>query len=298
MYQGEGVRIEATRASVTAAGGPGPFLQNVVVPESLGNGIATVRLKDVDLHFLTSKDEKTIRNMHLDVTGQRVEVSEIGGCQVLGLKHGEILRHVAAKHLAPIASMTPSVIGNIARRAADGLRFFWKLGKAVALSPQWYARDTEAKGAKGKATTHASVAPSQLLDGFKQFWGCKMIIKGISSVLWYLGLKRAVAAVHLEDLHGESAFLLLKGNCKIWIAIPPRFTPKLLRCLEESGGRELVSALYEKRLLIPLCTLDNWEIPYSSATQAPGDLVITSGIHEVSAVGTKMRPLAVGHVDR
>lgn len=284
MYRGEAKKIILSRAAVSAFGGLGATIQKVVVPESLETGAAILRIKDADLHFMTAKDEKVVNSMHLDLTGQRVEVSERGGCKVLTLKYEGSRPYEPVRDMMNWRMMGPSVVGRVARRVAEGLQFFMKLGKVASLPAQWYATDSDATAKK--KSQRASVGPSSLLDSLKTAWGCKMVIRGISSVLWYLGIKNTLSSLHLEDLFGESFFLLLKGGCKIWICIPARYTEKLLTCLEKEGDRFLVKALFEKELILPLCTLDKMEIPYFSLTQEPGDLVVTSGIHEVRQLTT------------
>lgn len=302
MYQGEVPVIIVTLAMVTIAGGLFAFMKNVALPISLKHGAVILRPVDIDLSKLTGADQKTINRMRVDATAQWVEPTVIGGAEAYELFVGTTLTQVPVSSVReksqnpaegePSAFPSPDgyVQGVPSKRVAEGLEFFLNVGHLARHTKSlFYVTDSEATERTG--TGHANVGPSRQFDNLRFFWGCLMNIPGISRVMWYMAVLGCVSSFHIEDLAGLSFFLLLEGACKSWLAIPASYTAKLVSCLEGRGGRLLVKALYEKRLVIPTAWLDGWNIAYFSVTQQPGDLVITSGPHEVRELHITLGPV-------
>jgi hypothetical protein len=268
MYKGEVPRLVVSVYALVLFGGFARFLEKIARPLAEPYGSILLNIRDAEL-----EPEKS--GIKLDVTSQHIKLWLQGGEPVRVLKRGD-MKTMPLKEMQRTYDEGIRLADELAEAVADGLEFYTELGdqKCKPL-PTWYASDSV-----GKSGKNASVGQA-FLDGLRFACGFAMVFIGITTGLFYTGGRNTVAALHLEDVMLESLNYVFSGNAKQWVVIPGVWTGKLIEEFRRLGGDSLVRLFYEKMLILPLCLLDLWGIPYYSATQEEGWFVLTTGAHMV-----------------
>lgn len=191
------------------------------------------------------------------------------------LKRGAV-RSVPLKEMQKTYDEGIQLADELRDAVADGVEFYKSLGdEKFTPSPTWYGSDSVGKSGKS-----SSVGQS-FMDALRFACGFAMVFMGITTGLFYIGGRDTVAPMHLEDILLESLNYIFSGNAKQWVVIPGVWTNQLLEHLRRLGGDTLVRLFNQKMLIIPLCILEAWGIPYYSATQEAGWFILTTGPHMV-----------------
>ncbi|GAQ89739.1 hypothetical protein KFL_005560170 [Klebsormidium nitens] len=286
FYGGEVPRLVVSVLTLISAGGFAKFLETVARPLAERYGAILLKVRDADLeHTLPQRkageDEgcavkgqrKKRAKMRMEVTPQHLQPLDKG---VRVLQRGEVEQ---ADYDGFCSDHEGRLPGSAADAVVDGLGFFSELGDPrFALPERKYASDA-------KTTEKGRNVGQPFLDNLRFCFNFAMVHVGITTGMWYAGGRDTLAPMHLEDLLLESLNYLFGGSSKQWIIIPGVWTTVLMAKLRETGGEDSVNQFLGKKLVIPLATLDLWEIPYYTATQEEGWFVFTTGPHMVRNSG-------------
>ncbi|CAK4076611.1 unnamed protein product [Aphanomyces euteiches] len=103
-------------------------------------------------------------------------------------------------------------------------------------------------------------------------------LPGITQAMLYFGMWSAIFALHTEDMELYSINFLHTGKPKVWYAIPPQQASRVERICQTMFPDEYMTChqfLRHKTSLISPSKLQEFDIPYTTAVQGPGEYIIT-----------------------
>lgn len=266
---GEVTRVEVCSSTFAS---DAPNLLDAFAREAEGRGGIQFRIVDANFPALVANGSR------VDVTWQQLQVWKDGGDDVRVLAKPRTDSKMPVSHLQCAGDCRSYT--NLPEAVDDGLKSFEDLGTAANIrgGERPYGSDTTAYEGPHKE----KVSSFSVLDNLRFMLGLSMCFMGITVGLMYVATALTYAAMHKENGEFESLNFNSLGSPKFWVFIPKLWTRKLRMKLLKTGGDELLQKFFDKELFLPTTLLEEWGIPYYTATQMPGWFVLTTGYHQVS----------------